>query len=269
MDLRKTFNEDIVNYDKWRPNYCSELFDLIIQTAQLNVGKTALEIGCGTGQATGPILRTGCQVTAVELGEGLAAFTAEKFKQWNSLKVVQGEFEQYRGEANSMDLVFSATAFHWIPEEIGYPRVYRFLKPGGTLALFWNRPRANSESDPLHVDIQKVYDEFRSVGKFKEVKPNIKAEAERYVHILLTLEKYGFVQAECSLFNATRLFTPGEYISLLETYSDHRSMPEPEKSRFYDKIKQTIEQHGGIMKIYDTMDLYLAKKPISTGNSPQ
>lgn len=261
MDLRKTFNEDVTNYDRWRPKYCPELFDKIIQAAQLQEGKRALEIGCGTGQATGPILNTGCQVTAVELGEDLAAYTAEKFKAWKSLTVVQTEFEQFQGESNSMDLVFSATAFHWIPEEIGYPKVFDLLKPDGTLALFWNRPRANSEADALHVDLQKVYDEFRPIGKFKEVKQNHHEDTERSAGLLKTLETYGFVQAQCYLFNATRCFSPSEYISLLETYSDHRSMPEPEKSRFYDKIKQTMEQHGGIMKIYDTMDLYLAKKP--------
>jgi SAM-dependent methyltransferase len=265
MDLRKTFNEDVVNYDKWRPNYCPALFDLIIQKAQISVGKTALEIGCGTGQATGPILKTGCQVTAVELGEDLAAYTVEKYKQWKSFKVVQGEFEQFQGEPNSMDLVFSATAFHWIPEDIGYPKVYDLLKTDGTLALFWNHPHANSDEDALHVDLQKVYDEFRSVGKFKEVKQNPNEETEQSTLILQTIEKYGFVQAQCYLFYSTRSFSPSEYVALLETYSDHRSMPESEKGRFYDKIKQTIEQHGGIMKIYDTMDLYLAKKPISPG----
>ncbi len=261
VDLRKTFNQDVENYEKWRPKYCPELFEQIIRVAQLHEGKRALEIGSGTGQATEPILKTGCQVLAVELGEDLAAYTAEKFKRWQNFTVFQGEFEQYPGEADSMDLVFSATAFHWIAEEVGYPKVLRLLKPGGTLALFWNRPRANNPTDPLHVEIQKVYDEFRAVGKFKEVKPNIKEDAERYVHNLLTLESYGFVEAECSLFNATRQFTAEEYLSLLETYSDHRSMPEPEKSSFYAKIKQTIAEHGGVMKIYDTMDLYLAKKP--------
>ena len=34
------------------------------------------------------------------------------------------------------DLVYSASAFHWIPEEIGYSKVYEMLKPGGAFARF-------------------------------------------------------------------------------------------------------------------------------------
>ena len=33
--------------------------------------KSLLEVGCGTGQATEPFLKTKCKVTAVELGENL------------------------------------------------------------------------------------------------------------------------------------------------------------------------------------------------------
>lgn len=40
----------------------------------------------------------------------------------------------------SLNIRYSATAFHWIPEEIGYPKVIQMLKPHGTLALFWNKP---------------------------------------------------------------------------------------------------------------------------------
>jgi len=31
------------------------------------------------------------------------------------------------------DLVYSASAFHWIPEDIGYSKVYDMLKPEGAL----------------------------------------------------------------------------------------------------------------------------------------
>lgn len=30
MDKRFTFNEDAMNYEKWRPNYCDELFHVIM-----------------------------------------------------------------------------------------------------------------------------------------------------------------------------------------------------------------------------------------------
>ena len=56
-ELRMKFDEDEINYDRWRPGYPDELF------------QAALEVGIGTGQATRPFLEAGCRVTAVELGE--------------------------------------------------------------------------------------------------------------------------------------------------------------------------------------------------------
>ena len=49
-------------------------------------------------------------------------------------------------EEGAYDLVYSASAFHWIPEEIGYPKVYGMLKPGGAFARFANHPNR----DPNH-----------------------------------------------------------------------------------------------------------------------
>ena len=71
MDFRKIFDSSVSpeEFDKWRSRYCDECFVDIIEYARLNTNKTVLEIGPGTGQATEPILRTGCSYLAIELGE--------------------------------------------------------------------------------------------------------------------------------------------------------------------------------------------------------
>jgi uncharacterized protein YeaO (DUF488 family) len=56
MDLRKSFDSEVANYDKWRPRYCNELFNDIIEYSKLGSQKECIEVGCGTGQATEPIL---------------------------------------------------------------------------------------------------------------------------------------------------------------------------------------------------------------------
>lgn len=56
MDLRYTFDEDEVNYDKYRPSYPTELIWDIIRYANLTSSDKILEIGTGTGQATLPFL---------------------------------------------------------------------------------------------------------------------------------------------------------------------------------------------------------------------
>lgn len=85
MELKLTFNEDAANYDRWRPTYVPELFREIVEYSGLDETKEALEIGIGTGQATLPILQTGCRVTAAEIGQNLAAYAKSKFQAYQNL----------------------------------------------------------------------------------------------------------------------------------------------------------------------------------------
>lgn len=68
MDFRNTFDRIPKTFDKYRARYCDELFTEIITVSDLNSSKDVLEIGLGTGQATGAILKTGCNYKAIELG---------------------------------------------------------------------------------------------------------------------------------------------------------------------------------------------------------
>ena len=70
MEFRKIFDTIPEQFDKYRPRYSQELFDNLIEYAQIGKGKNVLEIGPGTGQATEPILKSGCNYNAIELGIG-------------------------------------------------------------------------------------------------------------------------------------------------------------------------------------------------------
>ena len=76
MELRLKFNEDEQNYDRYRPGYPDALMQDVIESFHAGTQSRIMEIGIGTGQATQPILDTGCDLTAVELGENLARFAA-------------------------------------------------------------------------------------------------------------------------------------------------------------------------------------------------
>ena len=115
MDLRLTFNEVSAEYDNLRPRYVDELFTDIIQFSAIDKTKRALEIGIGTGQATLPFLKTGCDLTAIEIGDKLAQYSRGKFATYEHFKVLNQDFESVSLEDNSYDLIYSASAFHWIP----------------------------------------------------------------------------------------------------------------------------------------------------------
>lgn len=248
----ETFNRVTDAYDRLRPGYCPALFEQVFDYSGIDSKSEVLEIGPGTGQATEPFLKAGCSVTAVEPGESLAQFCREKFKERANLEVVTSLFEETSFSNERFDLIFSATAFHWVSEETGYPKVKDYLKKGGTLALFWNRPFVSRTDDPLHCEIQKVYKElYRGTAK---VAPE--HDEERYRRISKTITNYGFVDAEVKLFHRTREVSADDFVALLKTYSDHQNLPE----MFFVRIHDAVSRFGGVLHIYDTMDLYLAKK---------
>lgn len=78
MDFRKTFDQIPEQFDAYRPRYCTELFEKLRTVCKLDFNKKVLEIGPGTGQATEPILRTGCDYTAIELGKNFTEFLRRK-----------------------------------------------------------------------------------------------------------------------------------------------------------------------------------------------
>lgn len=255
-DKRMTFDEDAALYDRWRPTYPAALYEDIFRFAEIKPVSNTLEVGIGTGQATEPILKEGCRVTAIEPGENLVRFVREKYREYGNLTVINSFFEDYECEEGSFDLLYSATAFHWVPPEVGYPKALRLLRSGGSLAVFWNKPNVHRVEDPLHCEIQKLYDRYMPGSE----KPR-ENDTERYEQIKGQIRDAGFEQVDLKLYHSTRQFTAEEYPQLLDTYSDHRNLPPESKEPLYDGIQNAIQKHGGRLTIYDTVELFIAKKP--------
>lgn len=259
MDEKYLFDKAVLNYEKRRPNYGTDLFKDVIKYSEISMDKSLLEVGCGTGQATEPLLKTNCKVTAVELGENLTLYTREKFKSYDNFNIVRYAFEDYDCEDNKFDMLYSATAFHWIPDEIGYKKAYRIIKSGGTIALFWNRPVSNDKNNPLHQKIQSIYRKLLPQWSYRAARNEDKETA--YSRIKNNIEQNGFIDIEFKLYHNTRRMTGVEYIELLSTYSDHIALENSIQSLLFNDIRTAIEEFGNEININDTVDLYLAKKP--------
>ena len=254
MERRMAFDQDPLGYDRYRPGYAAELYGEMSRYAGLKAPMRALEVGIGTGLATPPILETGCRVTAVEPGENLAVYARSKFRAHANFEVVCCDFENFEPEER-YDLIYSATAFHWIPEEAGFPKVYRLLKLGGAVALFWNRPFVSRADEPLHMEIQNIYQRYGLSDA-----PPVEFSEKDCRKTLDALERHGFSDIELRLFYRTRTMNAEDYAGLLSTYSDRMDMETAERRKFSDEIVAAIEAHGGVLRIHDTMDRYLARR---------
>ncbi len=250
MDFRKVFDRIPEEFDRWRPRYCDELFADVIEYAGLGPGKNALEIGPGTGQATEPILKTGCSYTAIELGEHLTAFMKEKFDRYKNFSIVNDDFETYGFEKEQYDLVYSAAAIQWIPEKIAFTKTYDMLKHGGALAMFMTRSEYRGTNEDLYRNVQAVYTEY------------FHPEQNYTCHLAYeNAADYGFEGLERREYHGQRVFTADEYAAFSATHCDHIVLQEPYRTKFFEGIRQAVLDAGNRIVFNDTIVLYLARKP--------
>ena len=258
--LEWTFDSVASTYEKLRPGYVSGVYKTIFDYIEINENSNVLEIGTGRGQATAPVLATGCRLTAVECGEQFSQLLKEKFKEFPKFSVITDKFENTQLETGSYDLVFSASAFHWIPEQIGYEKVFSILKSGGVFARFANHPYRDKGNLELAAEIDEIYDEYYYKFHNKQRTELTEYTEQQAKDRAFIAEKYGFTDIKYALFYRQRVFTAKEYVKLLGTYSDHIAIEETIRKAFFSKIEQAIEKHGGTITIYDTIDLELARK---------
>ena len=265
MEFRKIFDTIPDQFDRFRPRYSQELFDSLIDYAKIGPGKKVLELGPGTGQATEPILNTGCGYNAIELGEHLYAKMKEKYDGRSNFNIVNDDFithdfsdmlgvsdDAENAESKRFDLIYSAATIQWIPEEIAFSKTFDLLVPGGTLAMLLTKSDYKSPNEELYADIQKIYDQY-----FKPETP--------YQHggfVYSNAAKYGYVDFEVREFYGRREMTADEYVAFSGTHCDHMVIAEPYKTKFFDGLRNAVLAHGNKIVFNDTYVMYLAKKPL-------
>jgi len=155
VDPRLSFDAAAEIYDEIRPGYPPALFDDLFDL--LPAHPKILEVGPGTGQATGDLLRRGAIVHAVEIGPGMAAKLTSNFPV-DELRVTVGDFERVEIPDRSMDAVFSATAYHWLTPATQVDRPATILKPGGVLAIVDMNQVDSPDDDGFFDAVLPVYE---------------------------------------------------------------------------------------------------------------
>lgn len=256
MEFERTFDNAAAEYDATRPEYPAELYTDIFRYQPITEKSQVLEVGLGTGKAAGPVLDTRCGLVGLEPGESLASLARERLKGYGNLTLLKQTLQDYVGPDGGFDLIYAATAFHWIPEEYGYKRVYALLRPGGAFARFAYHAGPDRKRLELTREIHALYHRF--MGDKGEYRPLTPADSRK---LLALPEKYGFVQTEFHLYEMEKDFTAGAYMELLRTYRDHMALEEENRKGLFRGIHEAIIRHGGIMTVYYTVDLELARKP--------
>jgi hypothetical protein len=159
-----------------------------------------------------------------------------------------------------------ASAFHWVDAEIGCPKVFRLLKNGGTFALFRGNP-VPADCEELYEEIQTLYNKHYNSYYVSKGRP-VRISREEFLKPceiyrgfrFESLERYGFSEMTMKLYDASQTYSADEYIALLDTFADHRGLPDDNRAALYAGIKEAILRHGGQHKVDYVYQLYMGRK---------
>lgn len=118
-------------YDRARPEYADEAVDRVVSELGLRPTASVLDLAAGTGKLTRALQRRFVHVVAVEPDDAMRAKIDGDARA--------GSAESIPVDGSSIDAVFVGDAFHWFDTEVALGEIRRVLRPGGGIALLWNR----------------------------------------------------------------------------------------------------------------------------------
>jgi SAM-dependent methyltransferase len=256
-----TFDEVAELYDRARPYYREELFDDLFRLAGVAPATARiLEIGTGTGRATEPLARRGCEVVGVELGPNLARIAREKLGQFPRVTIVNANFENWVDPlARPFDIVFAATSWHWIDPMTRYQKAAQALRLGGTLAFTTGTHAFPHDVDPFFLEIQAAYTAIGMPwpGDWPPPPPDQVADWRTEV------EASGlFEDVRTQRYLWTEQYDADSHIALMQTASDHRLLEAEKKERLFAEMRRLIAARpGGRVTKHQLTILHVARRP--------
>ena len=144
MDNTKRFSDRVDNYDKYRPSYTNEAISYIFNEFNLTNESVIADIGSGTGIFTEKIIPNSYLVYGVEPNTEMRSIAELKLGKYRSFKSINGTSDKTTIDANSIDAITVAQAFHWFDIESTKKEFMRILKKDSFVFLIWNKRLINT-----------------------------------------------------------------------------------------------------------------------------
>jgi SAM-dependent methyltransferase len=135
-------------YDRARPDYPEPAIAWLAERMGLHAGRTVVDLAAGTGKLTRPLAATGAETIAIEPVAEMRARIGPA-----AAGALDGTAEAMPLPDASADAVTVGQAFHWFDGAAALAEIHRVLRPGGALALVWNR---RPLEHPVHAEIERI-----------------------------------------------------------------------------------------------------------------
>ena len=236
-DARLTFGDVADVYDEIRPTYPAAVFDEFF--ALLGSRPGVLEVGPGTGQATKDLLARGAVVDAVEISPSMAARLRSNLPS-ERLHVRVGDFETIDLAPESVDAVFSASAYHWISPAAQLDRPALVLRSGGVLAVVGVIQVDSPEDRGFYAAAQPIYERYGQ-GHADPPAP-ARTDAEPTIqHALISDPR--FREVEVHRWDWDQTYTAAGYRKLMLSFSDTNMMAAGDREGLLDDMESFIDSH--------------------------
>lgn len=238
------FGEVATEYDRVRPDYPVKLIeDMLEYSAPVK----ALEIGAGTGKATVAVASRGVQIVALEPDPAMALVLRQRTAGL-VVNIAMGSLESYEPE-EQFDLVYCAQAFHWTDPATRWARTAALLRPGGSLALFWNLEQlADAAERDAVAEAAAEYD-IRAWSEWPE-SDEVEPDPE-------LAGRPEFAEFRQEIYRWERTLPREDYLTNLSTQSQYRMLEDEDRDELLEQLRAALPDP---VTIQVATKLYLAKR---------
>jgi SAM-dependent methyltransferase len=168
-----------------------------------------------------------------------------RLAQQRGCAVEVASFERWHARGRRFDLLVSGQAWHWVDPDVGAAKAAAVLHPGARLGLFWN-------FGGFPLDVREAL-----TAVYTRLEPDL----ERYSVLLgnadrrldatvAALERTGrFTAPQLLAWTWTQRYTTEQWLELLPTHSDHRTLPAARRDPLIDAVRQTLDRLGGAFEM--------------------
>jgi SAM-dependent methyltransferase len=224
----ESFGSIAVLYDRYRPAPAPEFVDELVALAPARV----LDIGCGTGKVARELVARGLSVVGVELDPRMAGIARE-----HGVEVEVSAFETWDDRGRTFDLITCGDAWHWIDPERGWRRIGRVLRPGGTVARFWNHHEVD---EPLRSAFLAVH--RRVIPEIEHRSPERRRATDD-------------PRVEHRSYPWERTFSADEWVALISTYSANQTLEPSRLAELQRGLHEAITAQGGTVVVHGSTDV--------------
>lgn len=143
-------------FEAGRLGYANDVYNNLVSFG-LKQSNAVLDVGCGTGLSSGPLIENGFNVSGLDVSQPMVSRAKARYPgaKWGI-----GAAEKIPVQNDSFEVVISGQAFHFFDRDAALKEAHRVLKKNGILSIWWKQLSAD---DPIKMLRDSVVSDARFV----------------------------------------------------------------------------------------------------------